>query len=47
MPTWVDIVKTAAHKELPPLDADWYFIRAGRSMELLCCIAAGRISRTS
>jgi hypothetical protein len=29
VPTWVDIVKTAPHKELPPLDPDWYFIRAG------------------
>jgi small subunit ribosomal protein S19e len=23
VPTWVDIVKTAAHKELAPYDPDW------------------------
>lgn len=29
IPDWVDVVKTAPHKELPPLDKDWYYIRAG------------------
>jgi ribosomal protein S19E (S16A) len=28
IPDWVDIVKTACFKELPPLDRDWYYIRA-------------------
>merc|ERR1712070_10689 len=27
-PSWVDLVKTAPHKELAPLDPDWYYIRA-------------------
>lgn len=29
IPDWVDVVKTACFKELPPLDRDWYYIRAG------------------
>lgn len=29
LPAWVDIVKTAKSKELPPLDPDWYYVRAG------------------
>jgi hypothetical protein len=29
LPEWVDIVKTARFKELPPYDPDWYYIRAG------------------
>jgi len=28
IPDWVDIVKTATFKELPPQDKDWYYIRA-------------------
>eukprot|EP01100_Stratorugosa_tubuloviscum_P002889 TRINITY_DN168_c1_g2_i1.p1 TRINITY_DN168_c1_g2~~TRINITY_DN168_c1_g2_i1.p1 ORF type:complete len:237 (+),score=144.90 TRINITY_DN168_c1_g2_i1:237-947(+) len=28
LPKWHDIVKTATYKELPPLNPDWYFIRA-------------------
>ncbi|KAI8466685.1 MAG: component of cytosolic 80S ribosome and 40S small subunit [Monoraphidium minutum] len=28
IPDWVDVVKTACFKELPPLDRDWYYIRA-------------------
>mmetsp|Transcript_39728 Transcript_39728/g.98324 ORF Transcript_39728/g.98324 Transcript_39728/m.98324 type:complete len:150 (+) Transcript_39728:40-489(+) len=28
VPTWVDIVKTAAYKELAPSDPDWFYIRA-------------------
>mmetsp|Transcript_18461 Transcript_18461/g.51795 ORF Transcript_18461/g.51795 Transcript_18461/m.51795 type:complete len:151 (+) Transcript_18461:147-599(+) len=28
LPTWVDVVKTAHAKELPPMDEDWYFVRA-------------------
>ena len=29
LPEWVDIVKTARFKELPPYDLDWYYTRAG------------------
>lgn len=29
IPDWVDVVKTARFKELPPQDKDWYYIRAG------------------
>ena len=28
VPKWVDIVKTGCHKELPPMDVDWYYVRA-------------------
>ncbi|KYR02370.1 AhpC/TSA family protein [Tieghemostelium lacteum] len=27
IPKWVDIVKTATHKELPPTNPDWIFVR--------------------
>merc|ERR1711957_695127 len=27
-PSWVDLVKTAPHKEYAPYEPDWYFIRA-------------------
>jgi small subunit ribosomal protein S19e len=27
VPDWVDIVKTGVHKELAPVDEDWYYIR--------------------
>ncbi len=29
LPTWVDVVKTGVARELPPMDEDWYFVRAG------------------
>ena len=29
LPSWVDIVKTGAFKELAPYDPDWYYVRAG------------------
>ena len=32
IPKWVDLVKTGAHKELAPLDPDWFYIRAGKGM---------------
>lgn len=35
VPTWVDIVKTGAYKELAPYDPDWYYVRAGASIPLL------------
>ncbi|KAJ3070940.1 40S ribosomal protein S19 [Podochytrium sp. JEL0797] len=28
VPKWVDLVKTATHKELAPYDQDWFYIRA-------------------
>eukprot|EP00798_Chlamydomonas_sp_ICE-L_P003324 gene3324-13355_t len=28
LPTWVDVVKTGSFKQLPPIDEDWYYIRA-------------------
>jgi small subunit ribosomal protein S19e len=31
IPTWVDIVKTGAYKELAPYDPDWFYVRAGPS----------------
>merc|ERR1711862_631775 len=27
VPEWVDLVKTARHKELAPYDEDWFYIR--------------------
>lgn len=33
VPTWVDLVKTAAFKELAPYDPDWYYVRAGNHLE--------------
>jgi small subunit ribosomal protein S19e len=27
-PSYVDVIKTASFKELPPYDADWFFTRA-------------------
>lgn len=29
VPTWVDLVKTGAYKELAPYDPDWFYVRAG------------------
>lgn len=28
IPDWVDVVKTARFKELPPMDRDWFYVRA-------------------
>ena len=33
VPKWADIVKTGVHKELAPYDPDWYFVRAGMSID--------------
>jgi len=27
VPEWSNLVKTSKHKELAPVDADWYYIR--------------------
>lgn len=29
LPTWVDLVKTGAFKELAPYDETWFYTRAG------------------
>lgn len=29
VPKWVDLVKTGLHKELPPIDPDWFYTRCG------------------
>lgn len=29
LPAWVDIAKTSCHKELPPQNPDWFYIRCG------------------
>jgi small subunit ribosomal protein S19e len=29
LPKWVDLVKTATWKQLPPMNPDWYYVRAG------------------
>jgi small subunit ribosomal protein S19e len=34
VPKWVDIVKTGVSRELAPYDPDWYYIRAGRMVDL-------------
>lgn len=33
VPTWVDLVKTGAFKELAPYDPDWYYVRAGNHLK--------------
>lgn len=33
MPTYVDLIKTSCAKEMPPLDQDWFYVRAGKSVE--------------
>ena len=35
VPTWADIVKTGAYKELAPYDPDWYYVRAGAFNQFL------------
>jgi hypothetical protein len=30
VPKWADIVKTGTHKQLAPLDPDWFFVRCGK-----------------
>lgn len=38
MPSWVDLVKTATHKELAPYDPDWYYVRAGLFLSCMLCL---------
>lgn len=53
VPTWVDLVKTATHKELAPYDHDWFFtrcaavarhlyVRPGAGVGALACVFGGR-----
>ena len=37
-PKWVDIVKTGVHKQLPPVNADWFYVRAGMNRDLCICL---------
>lgn len=48
LPEWVDYVKTACGRELPPLDADWYYVRAAslaRKVYLNQGIGVGALAR--
>jgi small subunit ribosomal protein S19e len=29
IPAWADLVKMSKFKEMPPIDPDWYYVRAG------------------
>ena len=39
LPSWVDIVKTGAFKELAPYDPDWYYVRAGEHPTRGCALS--------
>ncbi|KAL4927966.1 40S ribosomal eS19 domain-containing protein [Aspergillus undulatus] len=48
IPGWVDTVKTSASNELPPQDADWYYVRAAavaRHIYLRKTVGVGRLSK--
>ncbi|XP_019629207.1 PREDICTED: 40S ribosomal protein S19 [Branchiostoma belcheri] len=56
LPEWVDLVKTAPHKELAPYDPDWFYLRAastarhlymrgGVGVGAMCKIYGGRKRR--
>lgn len=36
LPAWQSFVKTGTYKELPPYDADWYYVRAGTLSDAPC-----------
>lgn len=44
VPAWVDLVKTGTHKELAPLDPDWFFVRAGKLKT--CASDRGRVANS-
>jgi hypothetical protein len=46
LPEWVDIVKTARFKELPPYDPDWYYTRAGEESCSFHYILSALLSNT-
>ena len=31
VPKWVDVVKTGIAQELAPYDADWFYVRTGKT----------------
>ncbi len=35
VPKWADVVKTGTHKQLAPLDPDWFYVRMGKILERL------------
>mmetsp|Transcript_33101 Transcript_33101/g.92720 ORF Transcript_33101/g.92720 Transcript_33101/m.92720 type:complete len:172 (-) Transcript_33101:104-619(-) len=37
LPTWVDLIKTAKHKELAPYDPDWMYTRAAAIARKVYC----------
>eukprot|EP00798_Chlamydomonas_sp_ICE-L_P025349 gene25349-11009_t len=37
LPTWVDVVKTGSFKQLPPINEDWYYVRAAALCRRLYC----------
>ncbi|BCS23843.1 40S ribosomal protein eS19 [Aspergillus puulaauensis] len=48
IPGWVDTVKTSASNELPPQDADWYYVRAAavaRHIYLRKTVGVGRLRK--
>lgn len=42
LPKWVDYAKTAVSKELPPLDPNWLYVRAGMSSRPPSVLACAR-----
>ncbi|KKK18811.1 40S ribosomal protein [Aspergillus rambellii] len=48
IPGWVDTVKTSASNELPPQDADWYYVRAAavaRHIYMRKTVGVGRLRK--
>ncbi|KAG8214713.1 ribosomal protein S19e [Butyriboletus roseoflavus] len=48
VPTWVDLVKTGAFKELAPYDPDWYYVRAAalaRHIYLRKDVGVGKLAK--
>lgn len=47
-PQWLDTVKTGTHKELPPSDPDWFYVRAAsiaRHIYLRSHVGVGRLQK--
>jgi len=48
IPGWVDTVKTSSSNELPPQDADWFYVRAAavaRHLYLRKTVGVGRLRK--
>ncbi|KAJ6152772.1 Ribosomal protein S19e [Penicillium chrysogenum] len=48
IPGWVDTVKTSASNELPPQDADWFYVRAAacaRHIYMRKTVGVGRLRK--